>query len=87
MARAHETERLPDCLEADDSQPLIAIPTEDGKTLYFTSDEAADAILTEETLQRALDLAGAWSDLADEDVEGELEALRRAGKPSAPLAE
>ena len=75
---------------ADD--PLIAIPfVEDGEEMvrYFTSEEDADRALDrEESIQRALSLAGAWQDLDDEDGPDpldELDRIRHESKPSPPL--
>jgi hypothetical protein len=86
MARAHKTARQHESLKAGPGEPLIAIPTEDGGTIYYTSVEEADAAITEEMIQRALSLAGAWSDLADEDVEGDLERMRHEAPPSPPIS-
>ena len=58
VARAHETAHRHTLLKAGPGEPLIALPTEDGGTIYYTSEEAARADLTDETLQAALDLAG-----------------------------
>jgi hypothetical protein len=87
MARAQETARQHISLKAGPEEPLIAAPTEDGGTIYYTSEEAARADLTDETLQRALDLAGAWSDLDWDEAMDELDRIRHASKPSAPFTE
>ncbi len=85
MARAHEAARQQGSLQVGPGQPLFAIPTEDGGTVYYTSEESAAAI-TDEMVQRALRLAGAWSDLADQDVEGDLERMRHEKSPSPPIS-
>ena len=87
MARTHETARQHRSLKAAPGEPLIAIPTEDGGTIYYTSEEAARADRTAETLQAALDLAGAWSDLDWDEAEAELYRIRHESRPSAPFTE
>lgn len=74
-------------------QPLIGIPTLEGSeevVRYFTSEEEADRALLrdQESIQRALSLAGAWAEL---DIDGgpdpldELDRMRHASQPSRPL--
>ncbi|MGI8688136.1 MAG: hypothetical protein ACR2M3_06110 [Thermomicrobiales bacterium] len=87
MARAHKTAHQQTSLRVGPGESLIAIPTEDGGTIYYTSEEAARADLTDETLQRALDLAGAWSDLDWDEAEAELYRIRHESEPSAPFTE
>lgn len=87
MARAHETERQHRSLKVGPGEPLIAIPAEDGGTIYYTSEEAARADRTDETLQRALDLAGAWSDLDWDAAMDALDRIRHESGPSAPFTE
>jgi hypothetical protein len=82
MARAHETERQHTSLKVGPGEPLIAIPTEDGGTIYYTSEEAARADRTDETLQAALDTAGAWSDLDWDEAMDELDRIRHGDSPS-----
>jgi hypothetical protein len=84
MARLHETEQpLP--LIAEPDQPLFAIPLDDGTVRYFMSEEEADAAITDAMIEQAIGLAGAWRDLADEDVEGALERMRHESPPSPPF--
>lgn len=87
MARSHETARQHTSLRAGPGDPLIAIPTEDGGTIYYTTEEAARADQTDETLQRALNLAGAWSDLDWDEAMDELDRIRHESEPSAPFTE
>jgi hypothetical protein len=64
--------------------PLIAIPDEiDGQPVvrYFTSDDEADAAAAPTSVQDALSLAGAWSDL---DWDETIEALDRIRHESTP---
>jgi len=87
MARAHETARQHTSLRVGPGEALIAVPTEDGGTIYYTSEEAMRADQTDETLRRALDLAGAWSDLDWDEAEAELYRIRHVSEPSAPFTE
>lgn len=88
MARAEETEHQPTSFKVCPGEGLIAVPTEDGGTIYYTSEEAARADQTDETLQRALELAGAWSDLDWDEAMEELDRIRHgSSEPSAPFAE
>jgi hypothetical protein len=72
-------------------QPLIGIPDqEDGQevTRYFLDDEAAHQAIGQASIQRALDLAGAWEHLDLEegpDMLDELDRIRHESKPSPPL--
>jgi hypothetical protein len=84
MARTHDTARQHQSLKADPGEPLFAIPTEDGGTIYYTSEEAVRADQTDETLQRALDLAGAWSDLDWDEAMDALDRIRHGDSPSSP---
>jgi hypothetical protein len=83
MARTHDTARQHQSLKAGPGQPLIAIPTEDGGAIYYTSEEAALADRTDETLPAALDTAGAWSDLDWDEAMDELDRIRHEGSASS----
>jgi hypothetical protein len=66
-------------------QPLIAIPVErDGReeVLYFVDEAEADAALGPASVQEALDLAGAWSDLDADEMLDALDRMRRESKPT-----
>jgi hypothetical protein len=56
-------------------------------TEYFWSDEEADAATTDEDIQTALDLAGAWSDLGLDwdEVEAELYRIGHSTPPTPPI--
>lgn len=62
---------------------MIAIPTEDGGTIYYTSEEAANADLTDEIIQAAIDTAGAFSDLDWDEAMDELDRIRHGDKDSS----
>jgi hypothetical protein len=76
------------------NQPLIGIATMEGDeevVRYFNSEEELEAARAKDrarSIQRALDLAGAWAEL---DVEGgpdpldELDRMRHESKPTPPF--
>jgi hypothetical protein len=70
-------------------QPLIGIIVADGdeeSVRYFTDEAAADAAATPAGVQRALSLLGAWEDLDWEEAEAELDRIRHANPPTAPIS-
>ncbi len=70
------------------NQPLIGIPMEEnGKQVvrYFSEEEQANKAVSESATQKALNLAGAWSDLDWEDMEKELDRIRHESKPTPPI--
>ena len=76
-------------VQADPGQPLIGIMTEEqGREVvrYFTKEQEADRVLVEDTTQAALALAGAWSDLAWDELEQALDRIRHESQPTPPLA-
>lgn len=89
MSQAAPTPRS---LKSRPGQPLIGIATgEDGDEVvhYFTSEEGADEALAcdQDSIDRALSLAGAWQELDaedDPDPLDELDQMRHASKPSTP---
>lgn len=86
MVRTQETKQHSSLIAGPD-QPLFAIPMDDGTIRYFVSEEEADAAITDEMIAEAIRQAGAWSDLADEDVEGALDRMRHETPPSPPISE
>jgi hypothetical protein len=76
-------------LKVEAHQALVAVPiVEDGKamTLFFVDEDEAAAVLPQQ-VQRALSLAGAWSDLDREETEAALERIRHESKPTPPIDE
>ena len=76
-------------VQADPGQPLIGVVTEEQGievVRYFTQEQDADRVLVEDTTQAALALAGAWSDLAWEELEQVLDRIRHESPPTPPLA-
>lgn len=83
-------ERQPSCLIVRDDQPLIGVLTEEvGHTVvrYFADEEDADAATPPASVQRALSLLGAWSDLDWEQALDELEHIRRESRPTPPITD
>ena len=68
--------------------PLIGVLSEeDGQPVvrYFTDEEEADAATPPASLQRALSLLGAWSDLDWEAAIEELDRIRHGNRPTPPI--
>ena len=58
-------------VQGDPGQPLIGVMTEEQGievVRYFTTEQDADRVLVEDTTQAALALAGAWNDLAWDEL-------------------
>jgi hypothetical protein len=74
-------------LVADRDHPLIAIPVdENGRelTYYFVDEGAVDEVLPR-SVQDALNLAGAWSDLDWDEMIEALDRIRHESKPTPPI--
>lgn len=71
-------------------QPLIGIlDGEDGYDVvrYFTEEEEAETVSSQARIRRALDLAGAWSDLDWDEMQAALDLIRQRALPlQAPSA-
>lgn len=77
-------------LRARLDQPLFAIPIEENgqAVVYYFVDEAdIKAVLRGDTIQAALDLAGAWSDLDWDDAQAKLDQIRRQSVPTPPITD
>lgn len=86
MARQLQPQQRP---QSGSEEPLIALfLEEDGHEVvrYFASDEEADAAAGPDATERALQLAGAWSDLDWDEVRAGLERIRRESSASPPLS-
>ena len=69
-------------------EELIAIPMElDGEevTCYFVDDAEDAGAPSDASLERALSLAGAWSDLDWNEMARELDRIRHESKPTPPI--
>jgi hypothetical protein len=76
-------------VQADPGQPLIGVMTEEQGievVRYFTKESDADRVLVEDTTQAALTLAGAWNDLAWDELAQALDRIRHESQPTPPLA-
>ena len=72
------------------NQPLIGVILEErGREMvrYFTDEDAVDAAATERSIQAALGLAGAWSDLDWDEAIAELDQIRHQSQPTPPITE
>jgi len=89
MAERQQHHKQTPGLVARSDQPLIGIPVqEDGQDLvhYFTDEKTAQAAARNDSLQKALSLAGAWQDLMDwEEAEHDLERIRHESPPTPPI--
>ncbi len=75
-------------LEAEPDQPLISIIVQqDGQEVvrYFADEAVADAALADDTVQDALNLAGAWSDLDWNEMVEALDRIRHESRPTPPI--
>jgi hypothetical protein len=84
---AEQIEQAP-LLSSDFGQPLIGIPfSENGHEVvrYFTDEAAADAAVREQAIQRAVSLAGSWSDLDWVEMEAALDRIRHESPPTPPI--
>ena len=73
-------------LTARVDQPLFVAPVGDDEARYFTSEEDADAYVTEGHPAAApINLAGVWSDLDWEAAEAALDHIRHDSEPTPPI--
>jgi len=87
---AEQNEQVPQFITQPD-QPLIGIISkENGREVvrYFTEEKEkqTDSIVSVRGIQKALKLAGSWSDLDWDDVERELYRIRHESKPTPPIS-
>lgn len=70
-------------------QPLIVVPDEENgeeiERVYMSSEEY-EADITDEDIQEALSLAGAWSDLDFDEFLAWLERRKQESPPSPPFS-
>jgi len=75
-------------LTTTQSQPLIGIPFEEnGKEVirYFSEETQADHAVSSDATKKALELAGAWSDLDGDEMLDALDHIRHDSKPTPPI--
>lgn len=84
-----EHERRTDTLAMAPDQPLIGVLVEEeGRPIvrYFAGDRTVvTASESEEALQAALAVIGAWSDLDWEEFSVELDRIRHESRPTPPI--
>ena len=76
-------------LSAGTHQPLIGVIFQEDRqevVRYFADESDADAALPQGAIQRALGLAGAWSDLDWGEMEAGLDRIRHESPPSPPIS-
>jgi hypothetical protein len=86
MAEPHPQHGLSLSVRSD--QPLIGIIGEahgEEVVYYFTEEEATAAVATPESIQDALNLAGAWRDLDWEEAAAALDRIRHQSQPTPPI--
>lgn len=69
-------------------RPLIGVLTpeqEPDAVTYFTDEDAADQTVTDATVEDALALGGAWSDVPWDEIEAGLHRIRHESEPTPPL--
>lgn len=84
IERASEHESL----VAEIDRPLFAVPfEEDGRwyVRYFVDEAAAEAAISDEARQAALDAIGSWSDLDWDDTVEALNRIRHESVSTPPL--
>jgi hypothetical protein len=75
-------------ITVQDDRPLIGvIDRENGGDVvrYFTDEDEADAATPPASVQRALSLLGAWSDLDWDAASAELDRIRHESRPTPPI--
>jgi hypothetical protein len=70
------------------NEPLVGVIVRRNGTelVHYTTDERAlDQLSGQQSMQRALDLAGAWSDLNWDEMEQALDRIRHESRPTPPI--
>jgi hypothetical protein len=69
-------------------QPLVGVVIQQNGTemvRYTAGEPTADHPARQRSIQRALDLAGAWSDLDFDEMIDSLDRIRHESKPTPPI--
>ena len=85
---AEQSEHVPHFV-TQQNQPLIGIILrEKGQEVvhYFAEEAQADAAISSRSIQKALSLAGKWSDLDWDEMERELDRIRHEIQPTPPIS-
>ena len=83
----HQSHPRPSLIVRPD-QPLIGIPLEEsGQEVvrYFTDEEEADKAVGQDSVQRALNVIGAWKDIDTPDALDILDRIRHDSEPTPPI--
>jgi len=71
-------------------QPLIGVIVQEGSrqmVRYFAEEDALDTGETGQSVEEALSLAGAWSDLDWDEAVAELDRIRHQSQPTPPITD
>ncbi len=76
-----------DSQSAKTKDRLIAVRVAPDDVRYFTNEEELDAAISQDTIQRGLDLAGAWGDLdvSEDELLRALDEIRHESEPTPSL--
>jgi hypothetical protein len=94
VIRVKGNQPLPDSLSHPESfivradQPLVGVIVHQNGTemvRYTAGEPVSDRPSRQRSIQHALDLAGAWSDLAFDEIIDPLERIRHESKPTSPI--
>ncbi len=80
--------QLPPGFATRRDQPLIGVPVQvDGEEVicYFADEAEADRALGQDSIQRALSLAGAWEAIDSDDALDQVDRIRHESKPTPPI--
>lgn len=80
--------KQPTSFVVEDDHPLIGVfVRENGKdvTRYFSDEKAADTAAADSSLDAALSVIGAWSDLHWDEMEAALDRIRHESQPTPPI--
>ena len=89
MSTPRKRVNLKPLITTSQNQPLIGIPFEEnGKEVirYFSEETQADHAVSNDATEKALALAGAWSDLDFDEMLDTLDHIRHDSKPTPPIA-
>ncbi len=84
-----ESENRLSSLQVYGDQPLIGLMDEQNGqevVIYFAEESESTISVSHAVIQDALNLVGVWGDLDWQELERELDRIRREAPPSPPLA-
>ena len=77
--------RVDNSLTTRPHEPLIAVPMGSNGVRYFTNRDDAAAAGEQDAVQKAMDLAGAWSRLDADEMFAALDRIRHESTPTPPI--